>query len=244
MKQFTLSVLLPVLWFFGLLFCAGCQNEVQYNEAEIQATTEKVREAYFLRDFEGGAALGSRWAKRVPNAFELRAWTVQNLARDEQVEAAIIEAEKMLKAEVENPWSWFAMAAALNWHRERGKEALEASEKAFNAKPNHPDFIWLRAETIRRQDSNSAAIAFIDEQISKMENPAELLTVKAVAQYNLSLDKNRKRDQAKVAKALTTFAQARELDTLNLNAHFLAGANLVQIRRFEEAYSLLKKAIV
>lgn len=57
------------------LFVAGCAD---YTQQELTAATERMRDLYFLRDYETASREGEEWSERAPDAFELRAWYVHN----------------------------------------------------------------------------------------------------------------------------------------------------------------------
>lgn len=181
-----------------------------------------------------------------PDAPRLEAWTLLNKVRagrsgagNSPVEAAVAAAEQMTKTHPDNPWSTFALAGALNWHDERNTEALAVSKQALEQRPTAHDFIWMRAEVLRKQKSNEAAVTFIDDHVDAVDNPAELLSVKGVALYYWGREES---DDAKIEKALATFEQARQLDPDNVNVHFLPGAYLMNLNRTDEALPLLKQA--
>jgi tetratricopeptide (TPR) repeat protein len=155
-------------------------------------------------------------------------------------EEAVDAAEKLVETDKNSAWGWFALAGALNWAGERGNEALEASEKALSLQPMHPDIIWMRAETLLRQDKHDEAINFIDEYRTKVQNPAELLATKGNTLYQLSRSL---KDQTKFDQALITWEEARKIDSSNVSAHHVPGYYMIFSNRQDEAYPLLKKAL-
>jgi thiol-disulfide isomerase/thioredoxin/Flp pilus assembly protein TadD len=205
---------------------------------EVATTTARLRELYLQRDYETAIREGEAWLERAPEAFELRAWYALNLTRDGKADKGVAEAEAMVEADSANPWCWFALAGALNWHSERGEEALAASEKALAMSPDHIDFIWLRAAVIRSREGNAESVAFIDELPPDVQEHPLLLVRKGVALYYLS----REEDETEANEAFAVFEQAREADPQNLEAHSLAGAYLLIERRVDDAFPLLKTA--
>jgi thiol-disulfide isomerase/thioredoxin/Flp pilus assembly protein TadD len=206
---------------------------------EVATTTARLRELYLQRDYETAIREGEAWLERAPEAFELRAWYALNLTRDGKADKGVAEAEAMVEADSANPWCWFALAGALNWHSERGEEALAASEKALAMSPDHIDFIWLRAAVIRSREGNAESVAFIDELPPDVQEHPLLLVRKGVALYYLS----REEDETEADEAFVVFEQAREADPQNIEAHSLAGAYLLIERRVDDAYPLLKTAV-
>lgn len=79
---------------------------------------------------------------------ELKAWYLVGLTRSGAVQAANETADLMVAMEGENPWSWFAKAAACIWGKDQQAEARAASDKALALNPEHPDFVWLRGQAL------------------------------------------------------------------------------------------------
>jgi thiol-disulfide isomerase/thioredoxin len=206
---------------------------------EVASATARLRELYQLRDYDTAIREGEGWLERAPEALELRAWYALNLTREGRAEKGVAEAEAMVEADSANPWSWFALAGALNWHSERGDEALAASEKALEMSPQDIDFIWLRAAVIRSQEGNAESVAFIDALPPHVQEHPLVLVRKAVALHFLS---DEEEDEAASEESYAVFELAREADPQNVEAHFLAGAYLLSDRRNEDAYPLLKRA--
>ncbi len=130
---------------------------------DIATATERIRELYFLRDYETAIAVGEQWRERAPDAVELRAWYALNVARHGDEDEGVAEGEALIAADSSNGWAWFGLAAALNWHDERGEEALAASERALALAPDDIYFVWLRTDVLREQEGEEAAIAYADE---------------------------------------------------------------------------------
>ncbi|MGD2152085.1 MAG: redoxin domain-containing protein [Gemmatimonadales bacterium] len=206
---------------------------------DVAAAAAQLRQLYLQRDYETAVREGAGWLERAPEAFELRAWYVLNLARDGKTDDAVAEAEAMVEADSADPWCWFALAGALNWHSERGEEALDASERALTMSPDHIDFIVLRAFVIRRQEGAAASVAFIDALPPEVREDPQVLVRKAAALHFLS---NEEGDEAAAEESYAVFDDARAADPQNVEAYYLAGAYLLSDRRNDDAYPLLKRA--
>jgi tetratricopeptide (TPR) repeat protein len=178
-------------------------------------------------------------APRLSKVTEFQAWLVLNMSKYYREKEAVEIAEKLCEKQGENQWAWFALTGALNASEGRGEEALEASQKALSLAPDHPDIIWMRAETLMRQKKHDEAIAFVDDSLARVQNPSELLTVKGSSLYQKS---NQGRDQGQFDLALKAWEEARRIDPLNLNAYYLPGYFLHAVKRVEEALPLLEKA--
>ena len=212
-----------------------------------QSTTDgdaaRLRTLFFQRDFETGAIEGKKLSDARPNDLELKAWSVINRARTDDVDGAVEHAKQMIDAAPQNGWAWLAQAATLHYKGERTAEAIAAAEKALSLMPDDPTAIWFRAQTLtgdakRREE----AIAFVDAQRSRVKNPAELLTAKAYALYMMSSIAT-PRDETLLARAFDTYAEARRLDPSSVNAHYMPAQYLNNLKRSDEAYDLLKKAV-
>jgi tetratricopeptide (TPR) repeat protein len=152
-------------------------------------------------------------------------------------------AEKLIAANPQNGWSWFAFTGVLNFHDERSKEALDASEKMLALLAGNDDAIWLRASVIRAQGKIEDALAFIEPHLSKVKNPAELLVIKASALYSQYSNQQQGRDEAKLKASTDAFADALKADPNNVNALYLQASYLLNQRKSTEAYTLLKRAL-
>ncbi|MFQ5640474.1 MAG: tetratricopeptide repeat protein [bacterium] len=222
---------------FGIIFLSSLTLSTKSQSQEAEAA--KLRSMYFNRDYEGGAIRGQEWGAQLLRHDELRAWFILNMARNDLAAQAVAAADEMIATGDSSPWSWFALAGALNWSRERREEALPASKKALLLLPDHPDVIWMRAETLMRQGKEEQAIDFVDKNRAKLANPAELVATKGNAIYSLW-----GRDEDKFEQALHTFAKARQMDPSNVSAHVIPAVYLSRKGRNEEALPLLKKALV
>ncbi len=206
---------------------------------EVATATARLRELYLQRDYHTAVREGAGWLERAPAAFELRAWYTFNLARAGRVDDAVSEAERMVEADSANPWCWFALAGALQADRERGDEALAASERALTLSPDHIDFVVLRAFVIRSRESAEASIAFMDELPPDVQEHPLVLVRRAAALNFLAGEKD---DDSIADESFSVFEEARAADPQNVEAHYLAGAYLLNDRRNDDAYPLLKTA--
>ena len=203
----------------------------------------RLRTLFFQRDFETGAIEGGRLTQARPNDLELKAWFVIHRARTDDADGAVEQAKQMIDAAPQSGWAWLARAASLHYKGNHSADAIGAAEKALSLMPDEPTAVWFRAQTLagdakRREE----AIAYVDAQRSRVKNPAELLTVKAYALYTMSSAAS-PRDDAMRARAFDTYAEARRLDPSCVNAHYMPAQYLNTLKRSDEAYELLKKAV-
>ncbi len=105
--------------------------------------------------------------------------------------------------------------------------------------PDHADVIDTRAEVLFGS-SKEDAIAFVDQYLTRVENPAPLLVVKGDALYHRS---DRGKDSDVFAACLKVFAEAQRADPGNANAYFRPADYLASVHRNEEAYPLYRKAL-
>jgi tetratricopeptide (TPR) repeat protein len=143
----------------------GCGGGVpDFTPEELAEAETQVREAFRLHDYEFGAELGQRWIARAPDAMEIKAWTVANLAKAGRAFLAEEMAEKMAMQYPGSPWSSFATGAAITWTPDEanGKKALEASEKALAGLPDVVGAVLLRGEAFNRFLGADAAMAFVE----------------------------------------------------------------------------------
>jgi len=230
----------------GAIVCAfACTAIAAPSRAQDDAAqaAAQLRDMYTLRDYGGGVTKGKAWAEQYSTFPEVRAWYVMHLARNSKVEQAIAEAEVMVESDATGPWSLFALAGALNWSEDRGKEALDLSAKALEGNPDDLDFLWLRADVIRKQDGNEAAIAFIDGLPPEVQEQPNMLVRKGVALHYLwdELDEGEK--QTKSDDGYAAFEQARSLDPKNVEAYYLPAAYYMSAGNNAEAKALLQPAL-
>lgn len=215
--------------------------EAKNNSANSKASVASLKSFYFQQDFDGGVFEGQKLAPAFGESNELKAWYVLNMARNENSKDAITIAEEMVQKSPDDVWSWFALAGAMNWDKEKGKDALEIIETAYKKAPDDSDVIWLRAEVLRRQDKIDDALTFIEANLSKVNNTAELLVSKGLIFYEQG-DTN-KRDEAKIKTALETFQAARQKDENCVNAYYVPAYLLFAEKNYADAYTLLKTAV-
>lgn len=237
----TSSIALPLLLICLCAASTPAQNAVGEGAS---AASAKLRAKYFARDFEGGYVEGKKIAQQHPDAIDVKVWLIMNASRNERADEALELAEKLKAANQEDGWSWFALAGALNFHNERSKEALAASEKMLSLLPENDDAIWLRASIIRTQGKIEDALGYIEQHLTKVKNPADLLVIRASALYSQYNSQQQNRDEAKLKASMDAFAEALKADPNNVNALYLQGSYLLNQRKSAEAYALFKKALV
>ncbi|HLA11912.1 MAG TPA: redoxin domain-containing protein [Pyrinomonadaceae bacterium] len=208
---------------------------------KVSSASEQLRAMYFNLNFDSGEIEGKPLLQKFPQSSEVTAWHILNMAANASLKKALVAAEKMTKTRPNDPWSWFALAGVLSHTSDRGEEALAASQKALAKAPKHPDFMWLRAETLKNQSKFQEAIDFIEKNYASVKDPQQLMVVRAEALYLSGA--GARPDTAKTSAALEAFAEIRRLDKTNVLAHVLPGQFLVFARRTPEGYPLLKKAL-
>lgn len=200
-----------------------------------------VRNLYFSKHFPLAVDVGNTLLEQYPDNTELAAWHVLALARDRNHEAA---KQRVLILEAEHPadpWTLFAKAAATAWTREwPPEEGLEASAAALAANPSHPDFVWVRAESLRMKGQKAEGIVLLEQHQELLERHVELQNLLAATMFDLALEDPS--DDSKRSAALDAFDKSREIDPGNVNAHFQPGWFLMAVDRPAEAYPLLKSA--
>ena len=237
----SVRLALPV----SILFC-GLLTSVPIVRARAQedvgAAVAQLKKLYFMHDYEGGVEQGKKWRERAPDSFEVRSWYVLNLSGLRHSDEAVLEGEAMVAAEPDNLWSWFGLAGGLNWHSQRGKEALGASEKALAMAPDNPDVLWLRAMVLLRQDTPQAVLGFIDSLPEAVQQSPSMLIRKAVgvefAWNALSAEEKKTTPN----ECYAVFEEVRKLDSLNVIAHYLPGAYYLSNGEREKALPLLTRA--
>lgn len=190
------------------------------------------------RNHKDGYVEGKKLVERFPDNLHLRAWFIHHMAAENK-EEAVTAAEEMVTSPENSAWGWVALASALDrLGKERRDEALLASEKALEMLPDHADVVNTRADVLYGSNKEDA-IAFVDENKTRVENPARLLVVKGNALYYTS---NRGRDSERFEACLKAFAEARKADPGNANGYFRPAYYLYLVRRYDEAYPLYQKA--
>jgi Flp pilus assembly protein TadD/thiol-disulfide isomerase/thioredoxin len=213
-----------------------------FAQTAAEPDASRLRTLFFGRDYETGVLEGRRLTSRFTGDTQAHAWYLLNLARRDEADEAIRVARALVTDQPKDPSAWIALGGALHYKGGQTAEAIEAAGKAFAMLPDHPDAIWLRAQTLagdpkRREE----AIEFVDGQRGRVRNPAEILATRGYTLYVLS--SGQPRDEAKLAAALASFEEARRVDPANVNALYLPAVYLTQLRRSHEAYPLLRKAL-
>ena len=144
----------------------------------------RLRTLFFQRNFETAAIEGQKRMAAAPRSTELKAWTVLNMARSGKADEAVAMAREMAAAAPQDPWATAALAAALHYQADHTAEAIDTAKRALDLMPDHPDMIWLRAQTMaadpKRRDE---VLAFIDSRRSRLKLPAETLNTKGYTLY-------------------------------------------------------------
>lgn len=154
--------------------------------AQVTAPEDPVRyiRAFVLKgSYEQAVTEGTALLATNDDA-ELKAWFVAGLVRSGDVKGAIEMADLMVAMEGETPWSWFAKAAALTWAKGQEKEALAASDKALALNPEHPDFVWIRAQALLADgtpESRRRLTALFEKYAALVDQHPELAALKARA---------------------------------------------------------------
>jgi tetratricopeptide (TPR) repeat protein len=250
-RRFGLPIAASLLLGLVATACSGDRTPAtEFSSAEIDSAAAQLRAFYRLRDFEGGAVAGQKWESAGRAAAEPRAWYLSNLARHSRrywdLDRVIEQAEELVDQAPRDGWSWYALTNALRYapDSEQRAKALSASLKALDREPDNLDFIQLRAEILRSEQSNEAALEYLDNLPPELQQNAEMVVRRATTLYFQSLDLTDDPDAADALRtdAFSLFATARELDPGNLNAWYLPGAYLSNLRRTEEALPLLNRA--
>lgn len=236
----TSSIALPIL----LICLCAASTAAQTQVAEgASGAAAKLRAKYFARDFEGGYVEGKKLVSQYPDAVDVKVWLILNGSRNERADESLELAEQLKKANPDDGSSWFALAGALNFHSERSKEALAASERMQSLLPGNDDAIWLRATIIRMQGKVEDSLEFIEQHLTKVRNPSGLLVIKASNLYSQYASQQQNRDEAKLKASTDAFADALRADPNNVNALYSQASYLLNQKKNAEAYVLLKKAL-
>jgi tetratricopeptide (TPR) repeat protein len=203
------------------------------------AEVDRLRSLFYSREFETGY-IEAQKLTATPSP-ELKAWTILLTARNSREDEAVEQAREMAKAAPDDKWSHFALAGAL-YYKGTHAEAADVAAKALAADPDRPEFIYLRAQALVVQSAKrDEGIAFIDANLSKLKNPAEVMGLKAYALYTQSL--TAPGDQAKRNAAFALYEEARKVDPKSVNAHYNPAVYLDQQKRADEAVALLETAL-
>ena len=125
-----------------------------YTEQDVSAASVRLSHLYDLREYERAMLEGEQWQDVGPDAYEARGWYVLNVSRystsEDLSDSAVANGEAMVAEAPENAWAWFALAGALNWHRDRGDEAVAAADSAL-ARSDDLAMIRLHVDAVRSQ---------------------------------------------------------------------------------------------
>jgi tetratricopeptide (TPR) repeat protein len=219
------------------------------HEVELRDAYRTVRGKALQKDFKGAVSAWKQLSPDLANAPEVKAWYLYALAGVPGIKPyeRVGEAERLTREMVarkgSDPWSWFALGAVLN--QGPGPDDLEPSKKALAMMPRNPDFLWLRASALESYYDSAEhleeVIAFVDEHRHEVENPADLLVVKAQALEQLGTQLHN--DPQRVAAALATLEEARRIDPKNYRAFSVAGGILSRSGEPEKALPLLEEAM-
>ncbi len=227
-----------------LIFNASSQSANKLsptNEIEIEQTVvEKLRELYQNRDYEKGYELGQKLTAQFPENIELQAWFIVNMARNDLSREAVEAAETLVENNKENAWAWFAAANAYIRNLQK-EEAVSASRKALELKPDDEEFILLFGSSLLMQRKYDEIYDLLDKNSSKIQDKSRLLVMKAEAQYRQAIDDDK--DEGKIKSSFKTFAKALETSPNSVNANYVYGVYLIYANRFADAYPLLKNAV-
>ena len=243
-KLFKFKVV--AILFMSLLLPFNELNAQAVKHAEIVNADDAisyVRELHFDRDFNLGKIEGERLSKKYPNSVKLKAWYLTNMARNDMAEKAVQLAEELVSEYPENPWSYFALARALNSYDKREKEAVDVSDKALSMKPNHPDFLWMRAVVLSTQVGDEEEIAFVDSVLNVVDSTAPLLITKGSTFLSKSGDTTGTKSDEFFSYALELFEKARNINPEYLDAWYLPAFYLNRRGKNQESYQLYKKSV-
>jgi tetratricopeptide (TPR) repeat protein len=231
-----LSLLLDVS---GPRASLAAQDEVAPAQEKVDQVTRTLREHYYDRAWELGSMQGAEWNEKAPDAIELRAWYAMNLARDGRSSEAIEIAENLVERAPENPWAWFALAGALFRDTDRSEESYEPSRKAVTLAPENLDVLSLRADIIRSEESQEAAMAFVDSLPPELGSHPLLQIRKAVAMDRMAGEEE---DSLMQAEAHDLFREVMARDTTFLEPPFFLGSRLRGPQHLDESLALLERA--
>lgn len=223
-----------------LLSCTDEAAEIDPKNAVTASSPSDLRALYFARRYRHCYEMGSDRVGGFPGDEQDRAWFALCASRIGEYQAAEVAAAAAQKGRPNGPWTRFAVAAAGLWNEGNGPAVLSETQRLIDEGYDSPDFLWLRAESLRLKGDKQAAISFLEEYPESLAHSAQLLVVKGAAQFDLVLAEPTK--TIPMAPALQTFAAARLLDTESVQAHFSPGWFLLQSQRFEQACPLLDAA--
>jgi len=224
------------------LFLSACGDGIpDYTAEELAETTAQVREAFNLQDYEYGAELGERWVAWAPEALELKAWTVANLAKGGSRGLAKSLAAEMQAADAESPWSAFALTAARIWSYDRDaeEETLAASERAFLGLPDRVEAALLRGEALSMLQGPDSTKAFLDALPEELRSNVDVRAFVARESFPRELEPA---DSALDA-VLVLFREILETDPDHIQANIYASSLLEVFKNEpERAFPHLERA--
>jgi len=208
-----------------------------------QSAVDRLRYLYRIGDVEGGCCECPGMLRKYPESRAVWAWSFLHRAsyaygeqRRAPREEMAAEARAAIGEDPADPWQWFALTGVL-WFIATD-EVLSSSENVVALMPDHPDAIWMRARSLYRRRRYEECIAFVDVQLGRALDLTDALTAKGKA----LLVQSRNGVPGKEAEGLAVFAGLRGRDSTNAAAYHWPGWHLLQVKRFAEAYPLLKQA--
>lgn len=216
--------------------------------ATAAAAVAALRTHYFSQDYAGGVDAGRELRRRFPASAELRAWYVMNLARHSggEREALAVTDSAALWRPADSYWRTFARAFAFSFQRasydtDTTRRELALARRVRATRRWDHDAVWLHAYLLQRAERYPAVIALIDSAHRRLPASAELLVLKANATASIA-GAGATPDTAMRRRAAELFAEARRIDPSNLNAVFLAAANLSGGATDTASFALLRRA--
>lgn len=182
---------------------------------------------YFAQDFVGGDEAGVELTRRFPRSAELRAWHVVNLSRVSGREAdalALVDSTALWRPAPASTWRTFARSFAMSYHRDGDAKAIELAKRVRAATPWQRDAVWLHGYVLHRATKYAEVVALTDSVAKRQPLWGELLVLRANA--FASQAGFPKADSVMRRRAKEAFAEARRVEPYNLNAIYLAAANL------------------
>lgn len=202
-----------------------------------QPLAAQLRALYFQQDFEAVHRLGARDGAPNSDDPQTRAWYVIGLARSALEKAAVAAADEMVARWPEDTWSHVARSVAVGYDG-RMKEGIEIAARATELAPDSPYAWWALGLARHRASEYAAVVAMVDSVFPDRFAWAELQVLKA----NALVAQGGRADSVKLEQAHALFAQARERDPSNVNAHFFPASNLVYGGDLERGMPLLERA--
>jgi thiol-disulfide isomerase/thioredoxin/Tfp pilus assembly protein PilF len=229
-----------VFTFFLLLLGSSAPVFAQSNA---QGAIQQLRNLFFAQGYADGIALGDQIASRYPNNAEVQAWYVMNLVEGDQEGKALELATALKTRRPRDGWSWFALAGAQNGTNVWAKESPNTSAKAFQFKPNHPDFIWLHTWLMAVNGKAKEAVEFAKRYENKLQGAylANLLNAKAFALERLVRIEPDKKTEYE-AEALATLKQAEQVDPQNSWVLQHIATRYATLRQNDEALAYFQKS--